>query len=512
MLRNAKNLQCVGLSVLTGTITVVVLMTAGAAVAGERYAWLSEDPYQPPDFEGFFPDDAEAGKQLDALWDDRRKDRREDAEILSLVRNGLRHTTRHRTSILRWIGNKYIWGEKQQNPDAIEIMYHATGGDKYGTRHYAVYFGLSVVHEKTPAILRTLAELCMRVDDPNDLGRVAWGCRSQQDELLLYLKPHLESEDAAIREKAEVVRRIIRGELKAFEWAKNRAEKLARGKYADQLPAIRTQLRQGDSTTRLELFRQIQSEGITLILDDSFLTAFSACAQDKDPKVRAQVARTVGGHWVWSAKEQSAEAIDLMLQLSRDPVRNVRTEAVYFGLSTVRDKSERVVARLLELAYEDREWNLFGRITWGLQRDRAMAKRLLEQAMDQLDTHPETAVAAYQIYTDVMGSAAPDPERFKGLEEEHGKDHSILIVFSAKGPTTNQDPEAFTEALQNALPKEADSKLLSGLIVSDDSPTLVGHLEVDTVETRDTLKAILDKSPHFQLAQVIWTSPSRMRE
>ena len=44
----------------------------------------------------------------------------------------------------------------------------------------------------TPAILHTLADLCMTSDDPNDLGRVAWGAKAQRAEILSYLKPYLE--------------------------------------------------------------------------------------------------------------------------------------------------------------------------------------------------------------------------------------------------------------------------------------------------------------------------------
>src|SRR5262249_44695260 len=152
------------------------------------------------------------------------RDQRPDAEILRTVREGLRRTREHRTLILAWIGNRYVWGKSPQDPDAIEIMYHAAdfrgrSADPYGTRHYAVYFGLSVVQPKTPAILRTLADLCMRVDDPNDLDRVAWGARSQQAELLSYLKPYLAAQDEATREKAVVVEKILGVELQAFAWA-----------------------------------------------------------------------------------------------------------------------------------------------------------------------------------------------------------------------------------------------------------------------------------------------------
>lgn len=207
-------------------LAVIALITTSH---GSELAWLKTDSYTPPDFESFFPDDTAGGKILDELWNSKDKDSRSDTEILGTVRNGLRNTKQHRTLILGWIGNKYIWGKSPQNPDAIEIMYHATDypermGVTGGTQHYAVYFGLSVVNKKTPSVLRALTDLCMTIDDPNTLSRVAWGAKIQQEELLQYLQPHLESEDEAVKAKADVCRQIFQGELNAFAWAKDKRE------------------------------------------------------------------------------------------------------------------------------------------------------------------------------------------------------------------------------------------------------------------------------------------------
>jgi hypothetical protein len=49
-------------------------------------AWQRTDRYVPPDPNGFFPDDPEGGKKLDALYQAVDKDQRSDEEILSTVR------------------------------------------------------------------------------------------------------------------------------------------------------------------------------------------------------------------------------------------------------------------------------------------------------------------------------------------------------------------------------------------------------------------------------------------
>jgi serine/threonine protein kinase/protein involved in polysaccharide export with SLBB domain len=376
----------------------------------DSFAWQQTDPHVAPDFSSFFPDSKDGGLALDALWSATNKDSRSDAEILKTVREGFRNSRQHRMPILRWIGNKYIWNKSPQNPHAIEIMYHAadfSGEDANpsGARHAAVYFGLSVTQPKTPAILRTLAELAMRVDDPNDLDRIAWGCSNQTEELLEYLKPFDASDAAAIRSKADVCRMIFSGELKAFSWAAEQARQRAEKTYSSQLPQFKVVLASGSSEERLKALQTILAQRIALIMDDSFVAAFAKCAEDKDRQVRVQTTIIAGANWVWEAQEQNPEAIQLMLKLSKDDVRDVRYNAVYYGLSTVRNKSDDVIRRLLEMAFEDREWNLFNRIEWGLRDDRdRVATMLTEYINEENEAHSN---AAREVFKQLTGREVP---------------------------------------------------------------------------------------------------------
>lgn len=374
--------------------------------AVEDRAWQKTDPYVPPNFNRHFADSMEGGFALDALWDAPNKDSRSDAEILNTVRQGFRNTRQHRMPILRWIGNKYIWNKSSQNPDAIELMYHAAdfsgeNANPSGARHSAVYFGLSVTQPKTPAILRTLAELAVQVDDPNDLGRIAWGASNQKAELLKYLKPFQDSNDEAVRNKAEVCRKIFNGELKAFAWAAEQAQQRAQEEYADQLPQFRRTLMSGSSEERLNLLQTILGKRIALIMDDSFVEAFAKCAEDESPKVRVQTTIIAGARWVWEVTEkQHPEAIQLMLKLSQDDHHEVRYNAVYYGLSTVRQKSDEVIRRLLEMAFADREPNLFHRIEWALRNHRERVTELLDEYIDgENAAHAEAARELFEQFT-----------------------------------------------------------------------------------------------------------------
>jgi beta-lactamase regulating signal transducer with metallopeptidase domain len=375
-------------------------------------AWqeTDKDKYTAPNFEAFFPDDRQAGARLDGLFESRAIETLSDDAILSAVRSGLRHADRQRTSILRWLGNRYIWGKSPQNPQAIEIMYHAAdfsgkGCDAFGTRHFAVYFGLSVVQPKTPAILRTLADLCMKVDDPNDLGRAAWGVSSQKAEAIEYLKPYLASLDVATRAKAQVVEQLFAGRLDAFKWATDKAVDEAKRDYTSELPRFKKILEEGTSKERYDLLCLVIQKRILRIMDDSYTEALEKCAQDEDDKVRKTLTAIVGEEWIWRQDKQRPKAIELLLRLTHDDARDVRYAAVYYGLSTVRNKDEKVVRRLLELAFEDREPNLYGRIAWGLRDDRAKAAEVLLEYLN--GDNAEHAKAAREIFKDMTGREPP---------------------------------------------------------------------------------------------------------
>jgi hypothetical protein len=315
----------------------VVLALPTIAASAELFAphaWRRTDVYVAPDFEAFFPDDREGGKRLDEVWEASDRGRKDPAEALETVRRGLRRT-RKPAEIVRWIGQHLIWGKPPQNADAIEIMYHASdfpgsaGGQAGETRYCAVYFGLSVVEPKTPAVLHTLVDLCMESDDFNVLHRVAWGARSQHAEILTYLKPYQEAEDAATRGKAADLALILSGELDAGAWVAGRARLRARVKYAGRLAELRKQLAEGNSPQRKDALRLIARDRLGLILDDSFLAPLSACAADADADVRRQVATLVGGLYIRRPPPQNDEAVALEVRLAQDKDAQVRADAVY---------------------------------------------------------------------------------------------------------------------------------------------------------------------------------------
>lgn len=332
-------------------LSTLLVMACGSAVEASTNAWEQTERYVPPNFEAYFPDDPAGGERLTQLERTRVLETLPADEMVAAVRNGLRRTQSHKLSILRTVGNRFIWNRTPQHPGAIELMYHAAGysaeRDPESTRHFAIYFGPSVVQPKTPNILRALAEICMRTDDPNILSRISWGVQSQRDECLAFLEPFRRSDDEAVRAKAQRVERMLKKELEPFAWAREEARKRAEAKYRSELPEIKRTLLEGSSKERWDVIVKIFRERITLIMDDSFIPAFAACARDENPDIRQNVAKLVGEDWIWHATEQSPAAIALLLEMTRDPDRQVRYDAVYHGLSTVRSKSDELIRRLV---------------------------------------------------------------------------------------------------------------------------------------------------------------------
>jgi hypothetical protein len=162
-------------------------------------AWNRTDRYEPPNFENFFPDDAEGGKQLDRLLEGELTEQ-SIKERLAIIRRGLRNTSQYRTTLLGSVGNQLIWNKDPQDPRAIELMYHASAAPDAEVAHYALYHGPTVVSQRTPNLVRMLMERYQSLDRQMQ-ERIAWGMNTYGDKeltrrLLLDLLDTHEQRDA----------------------------------------------------------------------------------------------------------------------------------------------------------------------------------------------------------------------------------------------------------------------------------------------------------------------------
>ena len=88
------------------------------------------------------------------------------------------------------------------------------------------------------------------------------------------------------------------------------------GEVADRLPEFKKTLEGGSTRERRETLRLISRERIALIMDDSYLTAFEACAADPDGIVRREVASIVSDRWIRFTTSPDRRAIILERELT----------------------------------------------------------------------------------------------------------------------------------------------------------------------------------------------------
>lgn len=456
------------------------------------YDWQNAE-FVPPSPKTFFPYDRDAGTKLDELYRAADRDRRSDEEILQAVRDGFLAASVDHGQLVSWLGNRYIWGKSPQHPAAIEIMYHAIHLGKGDP----LYFGLSVVTNKSDNILRVLAEIAMKSDDPNVLSRIAWGCSSQSQEAIRQLKPYLESGNPATKEKAEAVRGMLEGKIKAFEWAGSQARPRVRAIEAEhkpKMPEYKEKLLKGDSKTRMKTLRDMPM----YLADDSFVEAMLACAEDPDSGVRAELARSAGGHWVWSPKDgvQNKEIIRMMLKLGRDENRQVRYNAVYFGLSTVQEKTEPIVRFLLELALNDLEWNNHYRITWGLGwgADKKAVKSVMDEILERPMDSLFDAACAYLLYQETVKEEPADFAWTEKIKKAY-PDDKYAIMIQAKPPFEPKSQDELQAEFRKAI---SQSKIPIEFGATHDSRVMdKTQIYVRGEEQTKAIEKAIDESPTF---------------
>ena len=448
------------------------------------FDWQRTDTYMPPNPDEFFPNDPDAGKALDLLFDAVDKDKRSDEEILSTVRKGFRRTSKHKTLVLSWIGNRYIWNKDPQHAEAIEIMYHAVPME----RHYAVYFGLSVMKHKSPNVLRTLADICMQGED---VGRITWGIGGQKEALVSIIQSYAEDKNPETQKTAQILLKHFSGEQDFEQWKRDESLKKKRAEFGDRMPQLREQLLTGNSRTRRSVLDQINRNGLTGLMDDSFLEALIACGKDPDHRVRSSLPRMVGNGWIWGSDPQNADAIALAMSLSKDEVRDIRYNAVYFGLSTVRNKSEDVIEQLINMALADHENNLYGRITWGL---RGADSNLMENAL--LRKIPrESAIlhdkgAFYVLYRELLKKEPPATLNWDAAKQAYPE---MIWVIEYTSHDNSSNAETLWNTLKPSLPQDIWIKQMPSMRNRNAGMLMVrskadSDAVVSVIESQDNLK------------------------
>jgi len=360
----------------------------------------------------FFPDDVQAGEELDELWAVKNHafNTVSSEEIFEIVRKGFRRTSAKKNDIIGTIGNKYVWHKRPSVQSAVDILYYASF--EPDVKYTAFYYGLTVANPKSPEVLKRLVELAMQ---GYGIGRIAWGIlvvQNQREEFVNLLKPYLNSTDSEEKQQAQNVMRVIKGKSSRVydtgigETNPEDIEKVKKD-FGDKLGQIKQALLTGTSSLRLMELERICSLNIYLLFDDTFISAIQACAQDKNPKVRVKTAVVAGYYWIWGDTIKNPKITGLLIHLSEDEVQEVRFVSVEKGLFNVPNKTQDVIKRIIDITLNDQKKipeKLYGRIQRVLRVNGDITRTILEEYLEDGE-YDHGSVA--RLYRDALRSEPP---------------------------------------------------------------------------------------------------------
>ncbi|MHC4726749.1 MAG: HEAT repeat domain-containing protein [Planctomycetota bacterium] len=392
-------------------------------------------------FESYFPISNSGAEKLDKWWSDRAKNGQVNQSYLTIIRNGFRVDTqgnprKNKNQYIQWVAQKYIESNKVQNPNAIELIYHASFDSKLA--YDCVYRGLSTIRpeNRTEKILKRLTELAMA---DIGTGRIHWGTKGSHENILKHLQPYLDSLDFDTSVRAQLLEKVFKGELDYDKWSREQYRKLADQKFAPIVEPIREILISGSSKRRRDALRSIRRSNLSEIFDESFAEPIKVCLQDEDPEVRKmamkhiglfgkrgqysdeilalmdklsndsdfevrrQVAKFVGRNWIWNVHPQNTKAIEILIRLAMDKDHETRHNASYWGLSRVKDPNAVKYLINLAISEQDKDSGVYKIICWIHQKN-SSSKKIIQQ---YIDTEAERKESVIKLYKDTFGK---DPE------------------------------------------------------------------------------------------------------
>jgi hypothetical protein len=364
----------------------------------------------------FFPDDAQAGEELDELWAVKNHafNTVSSEEIFEIVRKGFRRTSAKKDDIIGTIGSKFIWHKRPSVQSAVDILYCASF--EPDVKYNAFYYGLTVAKPKSPEVLKRLVELAMQ---GYGVGRIAWGIlvvQNQREEFVNLLKPYLNSNDSTERQQAQNVMRVIEGKSSGVystgvgETNPEDIEKVKKD-FGDKLGQIKQILLTGTSSLRLVELERICSLGIYLLFDDTFVPVIQTCAKDENPPVRIKTAEIAGYYWIWGDTITNPKITRLLIQLSEDEVQEVRFATVEKGLFNIPNKTEGIIKRIVDITLADQKKlpeKLYGRIQYVLRVNGGKTRTILQEYLED-DEYDQGSIAT--LYRDALRSEPPIVEK-----------------------------------------------------------------------------------------------------
>jgi hypothetical protein len=389
-------------------------------------------------FESYFPASSSGAQKLDKWWPEREKDGQVDKNCLTVIRNGLRVDTQgnprnNKNEYVRWAAQKFIWRAEVQDPNAVELIYHASFDSRLA--YDCVYHGLSIIRpeNRTGKVLKRLTELAMA---DIGTGRIHWGTKGSHENILKHLQPYLDSSDADISVRAQLLEKVFKGELDYDKWSREQYRKQTARKFTPFMGQIREILAGGSSKQRRDVFKIIRRSSLSEIFDETFAEPIKVCLRDDDPEVRKmamdnigelfgkrgqcsdeilalmgklskdpysavrrQVAKFIGRNWIWNVRPQNTKAIEILIGLAKDSDHEIRHNASYWGLSRIREPDAVKYLVNFAISEQEKDSDIYKIICWTLKNS-SSAKEVIQQ---YINTETKRKESAIKLHKDTFG-------------------------------------------------------------------------------------------------------------
>lgn len=244
---------------------------------------------------------------------------------------------------------------------------------------------------------------------------------------------------------------------------------------------------------------QLKMHSLSIILqgnlgqiDESYLPGLNACAQDNSPAIRSMAAKVLGIQYVQEKDTPNPAALDLLLALTEDPSADVRFNAIYYGLSQIKNKSPEDAELLIDFAAQEQKPALQDRIIVSLAGYQPQVEDILNKKLQG-----ENAIAYFEIYEEFTGKEAPNAEKFLDMPSSRPR----LFVVKAKKDKAEKAQSSLSKELKKGGIENPQIK------ISGNGDNFV--LMVTTYITRDgqATKKLLEADDRYGIIQEMLLTP-----
>jgi HEAT repeat protein len=204
--------------------------------------------------------------------------------------------------------------------------------------------------------------------------------------------------------------------------------------------SIQEMLESGPPQLKMHSLSLIAGGSLTLPIDDSFLPGLKACATDPMPPVRSLAAKVLGQCFVADRDQPNPEVVGLLVELAKDPLDDVRYNAVHHGLCRIKNKDDQLVGLLIDIGAEVRQSSLLDSIAKGLAGNREQAAKILDQRLAKSDN-----AAYFEIYETIVGTPPANIDKYLDMPSSRPR----MFIFAKASNNAEKDKAELTEELKS---------------------------------------------------------------